>query len=264
MKISRSDFSANLPNHRGFPYLLTEVFAVKDGLAHNPDDFEEENESICTISPVPNATGWTTDTGCSGYGLDDSLAELYIKAINKYLKKRGPVLIRPDDCNYISGLTMITSMPKQLHLYTGKSVPSEIPVMPNDVIERLKRSNKPANVLWTYTAEFSGKKKKSVTSAWIRAGKHLKNKAITDHRHILVPDDNIKVLVIDTQKDLDTAYTMFGVEGPQGTMLNYERIADDFDAMHITRNAVRSGVTLWDMRYDSEATAWFKWKFKSE
>lgn len=67
---------------------VAKVYVVKEA----KDDAYAPN--IYTLSPVTDQTGWETDGGYEGYGLPKELAEIYAKAINEYIEKHGPIVIK--------------------------------------------------------------------------------------------------------------------------------------------------------------------------
>ena len=61
-------------------YAKAKYYATLDGFTTCPDDPDEE---VWTISRDPKQTGWTTDSGCSGYGLKKAEADYLVACANE-------------------------------------------------------------------------------------------------------------------------------------------------------------------------------------
>ena len=55
-------------------------YVVCDGFCSEPD---EPDNAVWTVSLDPEHPGWTTDSGCSGYGLTKNLAQFLCDAANE-------------------------------------------------------------------------------------------------------------------------------------------------------------------------------------
>lgn len=77
-------------------YSKAKYYAVLDDLASNPGDLDHE---AWTISRDPKHTGWTTDSGCSGYGLKKAEADYLVACANEnaLLKRKLEIAIKALD-----------------------------------------------------------------------------------------------------------------------------------------------------------------------
>jgi len=83
---------------------------------------------------------------------------------------------------------------------------------------------------------------------------------------ILTPSLEAKVLVIDTLEDLLSALNRYERETilPFSRNLDFEKMAEDYDAIHLTRNGqieTRHSFPTSLYGWDVESTHWFRWKF---
>ena len=74
-------------------YAKAKYYATLDGFTTCPDDPDEE---VWTISRDPKQTGWTTDSGCSGYGLKKAEADYLVACANEntLLKQKLEIAIK--------------------------------------------------------------------------------------------------------------------------------------------------------------------------
>lgn len=96
------------------------------------------------------------------------------------------------------------------------------------------------------------------------------------HKWLLEPKDNLNVLVVDSMEDLEAVMSVYKKEYYKGTPasviganpLDFEMIAEDFDAMRLTEDG------QWDTRltgadepdlygWDSESVLNFRWNWES-
>ena len=77
-------------------YAKAKYYATIDGLTTDPDDHDYE---AWTVSRDPKETGWTTDSGCSGYGLLKEEAEFLALAANEHelLKQKLEIAVKALD-----------------------------------------------------------------------------------------------------------------------------------------------------------------------
>ena len=84
---------------------------------------------------------------------------------------------------------------------------------------------------------------------------------------ILTPSEDARILVVDTVMDLKRIINEYPLKTDIPSrimaMLDFERMAEDYDAFHLTENGQyetrhsRPGLYSWDV----ESTHWFRWKF---
>ena len=77
-------------------YTKARYYATLDGCATYPGDPDHE---AWTISRDPRETGWTTDSGCSGYGLKKAEADYLVACANEntLLKQKLEIAIKALD-----------------------------------------------------------------------------------------------------------------------------------------------------------------------
>lgn len=84
---------------------------------------------------------------------------------------------------------------------------------------------------------------------------------------ILEVDPNARILTIDSYEDLASACERYAITSDFPiTILDFERMAQDYDAMHLTATGqmatrLTHPVSLYG--WDCESTIWFRWMFTS-
>ena len=84
------------------------------------------------------------------------------------------------------------------------------------------------------------------------------------------PNNNVKLLIINDEKDANDAYQMFSYNPykEQGIdffrFLDYEKMAEQYDGIHLTEDGEARTRYMFPMTFcgwDCESTLWFRWKF---
>jgi hypothetical protein len=113
--------------------------------------------------------------------------------------------------------------------------------------------------LWTSTFE-NGK------SDWVEWCE-WENFFTSDSRDgwLLIPNKAVKLITIDSYKDLENLYKNFGIELHQGyEILDFKKMANTFDGIHLThkgRTETRLSAPYNFNSWDVESTNWFRWCF---
>lgn len=127
-------------------------------------------------------------------------------------------------------------------------------------------SIKPAGGLWTSTLRDDGG---CAWLDWCRANDW--GPADDDHIYVLEPEPNARVIVIDGVDDMRSAQDTFArvdlhpAISRSFAALDYEEIAETYDAVHVTDQGQREtrfsrpGLYGWDC----ESTVWLRWAFES-
>lgn len=120
---------------------------------------------------------------------------------------------------------------------------------------------KPQGGFWTST--FDGQ-----ASEWIRWCLSENFKTGPFRCWLLIPDPSARVYHVDGLADLERLVRVYGYKrepySPYSKWcLDFERMAQQFDALHLTRRGEREtrhtdpGLYTWDV----ESTLWFRWRF---
>lgn len=156
--------------------------------------------------------------------------------------------------------------PIQLHLTSAHDVIGEVcPVENGDG----KRSLfcKPIGGLWTST--WDAKKRTSSWVEWCKDEDELTFIADT-HWFLLTPKADSRIYTIDTLADLEWLVDRYpldlrgtGLEMMRDRYLDYVRIAQEYDAIHLTEEGQwRTRLTFPNLYgWDVESTVWFRWCF---
>jgi len=129
-------------------------------------------------------------------------------------------------------------------------------------------ANKPLGAIWTSTFKPDGK----YCSDWIKwcttdAPEWLPKSE--DQCYILIPEDNCKIVDINSVSDYLNVLDEYRLHSKYGDVINFEKLSKDYDAIHVTQNAINetayidtlyNTIGLWG--WSVESTAWFRMCFK--
>ena len=152
----------------------------------------------------------------------------------------------------------MTNYGPQLHL-GGKPTPNNLkPVRNHEFLP------KPKGGLWTSSLV-------EITSEWeVWCEANGYGKPNYDKRWVLIPNEDAKILHINSAQQLDQYVSLFPPETLKGInfdlinsfcrmhLFNWIEIAKVYDAVHITKPR-SMGLSTWDV----ESTVWFRWKFNA-
>jgi len=122
---------------------------------------------------------------------------------------------------------------------------------------------KPKGGLWTSTYDA-----KECASGWVAWCEHEAPAYLVGRRwFLLTPAADARVLIINTVADMDALYRCYAdrVTGLSFvSMLDFEAMARDFDAMRVTEAGQWATRLTYPQNlygWDCESTVWFRWKF---
>lgn len=130
--------------------------------------------------------------------------------------------------------------------------------------------NKPLGVLWTSTFTPQGE----YCSDWIEWCVNNMPEWLPyseDKCWVLIPKDDCKIVVIDSMQDYLSVLNEYSAVTKYGKMINYEKLSEKYDAIHVTTKAAYDLRFIDSNRYpdimslygwDVESTAWFRLCFK--
>lgn len=141
-----------------------------------------------------------------------------------------------------------------LQLHVSPSAPEQLEPCVESVVNR--SFYKPTGGLWTATYRVDEHSSSWVD--WCRVEEFGNVDAC--NWFILEPDPTANVYIIDSADDL----TRLGARYSVGFFLDFEELARQYDAIHLTDDGqwatrhTRPGLYGWDV----ESTLWFRWRFK--
>lgn len=144
-----------------------------------------------------------------------------------------------------------------------------------DLMRPIKNNQfwKPSGGLWTSTYD------PILGSEWISVAEEVNKATGKESFYVLYPSPDAKIYVINCYNDYHRLVEKYPSCPPEAlsdilrralTMPDFERIAEDYDAIHLTAFGERStrhpylyGITetYRFLGWDCESTVWFRWKF---
>lgn len=128
--------------------------------------------------------------------------------------------------------------------------------------------NKPLGGLWTSSLDHA-----TGGCDWVRFCREGYRDARAFHGWLLSPAPTARLAVVDSHADLCALHARYGLlaapAGPWDGGLDWERLAADYDGLHLTARGQRetrwpfgSPITLYG--WDAESTWWARWMFVGE
>lgn len=160
-------------------------------------------------------------------------------------------------------------MQKQLHLSDHPLlVPDEFQPVRNDAMTIMRKKPAQGTGLWTSTYVHQ-------RSAWVDwCIGHDFSDPYAQYWLVLTPDPAARIYTIDTRADLMTLLQRYPFVHPSSQHffmpgplqyyflgIDFERMSQDYDALHLTSRGNIADVELILSSWDCESTVWFRWMF---